>query len=221
MTRTHSYERSVRNLKRAKPKKAPYDRILIVCEGEKTEVNYFKAIQKDLRIPNSHVKVVPSNRGTEPLKIIESAENLFLTSRAFEHVFLVFDRDTHKTYHDALNKVSSLFKKFKNDENKFVSFIAIPSVPNFELWILLHFKDIHAFIDGNDVYSKLIGPRNYPSYKKNSETVYKDTEEYIQFAADRAKRLRERYTAHSGTDPYTDVDILTGLMRGYADRLLG
>jgi hypothetical protein len=86
---------------------------------------------------------------------------------------------------------------------------------------LLHFKDIHAFIDGNDVYSELIGPRNYPSYKKNSETVYKDTEEYIQFAADRAKRLRERYTAHSGTDPYTDVDILTGLMRGYADRLLG
>ncbi len=47
----HSRARSGRDLKRKTPNRPPYDRILIVCEGAKTEVNYFEEIRQEARLP--------------------------------------------------------------------------------------------------------------------------------------------------------------------------
>jgi hypothetical protein len=49
--------RSARDLRRKSGKRPPYDRVLIVCEGEKTEPQYFEEIRKINRVPAVHVRV--------------------------------------------------------------------------------------------------------------------------------------------------------------------
>lgn len=219
MAKPHRFERSEADLRRSKPKKRLYDRMLIVCEGEKTEVNYFMAIRRELRIPSADIEVIHSDLGTAPLQIIESAEARFRVTKAFDRVYAVFDRDDHLSYNNALLKAAALDGRLKNDEGTRVPFRAIPSVPNFEFWILLHFKDVLAFMPRADVYTELRKAAHYPTYAKNSMTVYADTKDRIHDATRRAERLRLRFGPYTGTDPYTDADILTNEMATLADRL--
>lgn len=61
-------DRRVRDLSRRNAGKIrSRDRILIVTEGEKTEVNYFNEMRKWLRISSMKLKVVPSSIGTDPI----------------------------------------------------------------------------------------------------------------------------------------------------------
>lgn len=219
MAKGHRFERAEAGLRRPKPRKRLYDRMLIVCEGAKTEVNYFLAMRRELRIPSADIQVVHSHFGTEPIQIVQSAEELFLKTRAFDRVFVVFDRDEHLTYHNALARVTALDCKLKNDNKRAVPFKAIPSVPNFEFWILLHFREVLAFMPRAEVFSELRKQAHYPAYAKNSLTVYSDTKGAIPKATQRAEHLRQLFTAHTGTDPYTDVDILTGHFAAFAKRL--
>jgi hypothetical protein len=219
MAKSHPFERSEVRLRRGNPKKRIYDRLLIVCEGAKTEVNYFEAIRRELRIPSVDFHVIHSALGTAPLQVIESAEKYFAKSKAFDYVFVVFDRDSHQTYHDALSKAQSLDGKLKNDENKKVSFRAIPSVPSFEFWLLLHFKNVLAPMNRAQVHSELRKPAYYPTYQKNISTVYEDTKGNMHTATERAEYLRGLYNPYSGIHPYTDVDILTGKMFEFKNRL--
>lgn len=219
MAKRHRFERAEAGLRRAKPKKRPYDRMLIVCEGAKTEVNYFQAMRRELRIPVADIHIVHSPSGTEPIQIVESAEQLFRASKAFDRVFAVFDRDDHLTYNNALAKAAALDNRLKNDNDKVVQFKAIPSVPNFELWILLHFREVLAFMPRADVYAELRKAIHYPGYAKNSLTVYSDTKASIPLATQRANHLRELFSPYTGTDPYTDADIITGCFTAFAKRL--
>lgn len=209
MASKHRRERSEARLSRRQGKKRSYDRMLIVCEGEKTEVNYFTAIRREKRLPNADIEIVPSDYGTEPLQIVDYALDRFGQSKAFDKVYAVFDRDDHRTYHNALAKADACAEKLKNDEGGVVAFAAVPSVPNFELWILLHFRDVAAPIHRNEVYAELKKPAAYPGYEKNSTTVYDETKANIEVAMERAAALRARFNKYDGTDPYTDADLLT------------
>lgn len=66
--------RKVGDLRRKQPTREPYDRILIVCEGKKTEPNYFEEIRKEERIPTAHIYVLHSQFGTQPLQVVKFAE---------------------------------------------------------------------------------------------------------------------------------------------------
>lgn len=96
------------DLKRKGGKRPTFDRILIVCEGERTEVNYFEEIRQDARLPTVDVRVIKSDIGTEPKQVVESAEQEFAKSKRFERVYVVFDRDEHKTYADAISRAEKL-----------------------------------------------------------------------------------------------------------------
>ena len=111
-------DRSAKALSRRRGKRPPYDRVLIVCEGEKTEPNYFNDIRRQNRVPSAHVRVLPSDYGTQPRQVVNFAEYLFLESREYDWVFAVFDRDEHPTYHDAIHRARALDQKLKNDERK-------------------------------------------------------------------------------------------------------
>jgi len=218
LAKKHRFERTEARLTRRQGRKRSYDRTLIVCEGEKTEVNYFEAIRREKRVPNADIRIVPSDYGTSPLNIVEYAIDLFNETKAFDRVYVVFDRDDHLSYHNALAKAEATDKKLKSDEGKAVPFAAIPSVPNFELWVLLHFRDVLAPIHRTEVYAELRKPVHHPTYAKNSKTVYADTKDRIPAATVRAVGLRAQFTKHSGADPYTDADVLTGELMKIAGR---
>ena len=208
MSRKHAFERPEGHLSRRQGRKKSYDRMLIVCEGEKTEVNYFEAIRIEMRISSADIKVVPGDYGTSPLQVVQYAIDKFSETKAFDRVYAVFDRDQHDSYHNALTKAAAQNAKLRNDEGRKIPFTAIPSVPNFELWILLHFRDVFAPLTRAEVYSELKKAMVYPGYAKNSVTVYADTKDLSLNASARAQGMRAQFNAHSGVDPYTDVDLL-------------
>lgn len=213
-------ERHAERLKRKKATKKGYDRILVVCEGSKTEPNYFNEIRAHYKLHTASVKVLPSLAGTSPIQIVDYAHELFdkgnpqlkIIRRAFEQVYVVFDRDEHLSYHNALNRAVSLEKsKLLNDEKVPIIFRAIVSVPNFELWLLLHYKLISHVIDRTDVIKQL--KKEIRHYEKGKRGYFQETRDMLSVACENAEKLMARHSPYHGAEPYTNVCDLVNILK--------
>ncbi len=126
--------KQIADLKRKQAKRSPYDKVLIVCEGEKTEPNYFRELRNFYRLNSANIKI-SGDCGSAPINIVEQAKELYRVEQRnsipFDRVYCVFDKDTHESYRPALQLVKSAKPKGV--------FYAINSVPCFEYWLLLHF----------------------------------------------------------------------------------
>lgn len=191
-------ERQRRQLERKLNRRASYDRILIVSEGSKTEPNYFKEIRAEYRLHSANVEVQPSALGTQPLQVVDYARELFekgdshkgIRPRGFEQVYAVFDRDDHRTFHDALARARALDGALRNDLKQPVKFVAIPSRPSFEFWLLLHFEDVQHLIHRDEALRRL--KRYLPDYDKDYGQAFAETKSELQIAIDRARILAGR-----------------------------
>lgn len=203
-----------RDLRRRTAIKQAYERLLIVCEGEKTEPQYLDEIRQELRLATAHVLVRPSAFGTEPMQVVDYAEHLFrkgdrasgIEALAFDRVLVVFDRDDHQTYHAALSKAAALNGRLTNDEKQRIPFEAIASVPCFELWLLLHFEDVQAAIHRTEVYERL--RTHLQDYDKGQRGHWACTKHLLTHATERAEVRAQFSTAMDGNEPYTDVHRL-------------
>jgi hypothetical protein len=65
---------------------------------------------------SASVRIIPSELGTQPLKIVQSAIAEFQKTQGFEKVFVVFDRDDHPNYANAIAKAEAQDKKLLNDD---------------------------------------------------------------------------------------------------------
>ncbi|GMU47464.1 MAG: hypothetical protein AMXMBFR26_22460 [Porticoccaceae bacterium] len=211
-------ERQRKQLERKRGRRASYDRILIVSEGSRTEPNYFREIRAAHRLHTANVVVQPSDLGTEPIQVVQYARSLFengdrhgqIQPRAFEQVYAVFDRDGHRTYFDALRSAEYLDGKLRNDNKQPVRFRAIPSVPSFELWLLLHYEDIQAPIHRDEVMQRL--KRHMPGYEKGAGSVFARTRDQLATATRRAQALVSRFSAYDDREPYTAIGELVTLL---------
>ena len=172
---------------------------------------YFGDIRRQNRVSSAHITVLPGGYGTEPRQVVDFAKDTFLETKAYEWVFALFDRNDHRTYNDALEHAAKLDKSLRNDERHPVRFIAVPSVPCFELWLLLHYVDIHAFWNRLEVFRRL--REHIPSYAKGATQIYAHTEGALPDAIRRAQRLQARFSPATGTDPYTNVNEVVTLLR--------
>jgi RloB-like protein len=207
----NSKARGYSSLRRRKGTRMPYDRVLIVCEGSKTECNYFDDIRRKLRLPNTRIFVIPSELGTDPRSVVNSAEQAFARNlRSFERVFPVFDRDDHPDYANAIFMATARNGRLRNDENKPVTFEPIVSAPCFEFWLLLHFEDIKHFLHRDVVLERLRG--HILDYTKGMLGVFGMTESLVSIATQRADKLKETSDRTTGTDPYTDVHDLVRVL---------
>lgn len=210
----HPRERQAKKLARKLGRRAPHDRILIVCEGGKTEPLYLNEIRQYYRLPTANIKVLQSLQGTDPMHVVKSAKDLFeqgdyssnIRARAFEKVYAVFDRDDFNNYHDALIYAKSLDKKLKNDDRKKIRFEAVASVPNFELWLLLHFEDVKHAIHRDEAVKRL--KQYLTGYDKGQGGHFARTKDFLATAIDRADKLAQANNAHDGKASYTDVGKL-------------
>ena len=209
-----------RDLRRRTAQRQPADRLLIVCEGEKTEPQYLNEIRQSLRLSSANVQVRPATGGTAPMQVVEYAETLFskgnrslgIAARSFDRIVAVFDRDDHSSYHAALDKAASLNERMTNDEKVRVPFDAVASVPCFELWLLLHFEAVLAPLHRDEVVQRLRG--HLPSYEKGQPGLWRLTKDIVGTAMQRATALKEAgHTARDGQAPFTG-------MHGLVDRLL-
>ncbi|MGE4240548.1 RloB family protein [Ramlibacter sp.] len=212
------HRREARDLRRRAASRQAFKRLLIVCEGEKTEPQYLNEIRAELRLSTANVHVRHGGFGTDPMDLVEYAEHLFrkgdrnagIEAGAFDHIYVVFDRDEHDTYYPALSKAAALDGKLLNDERHAVPFEAIASVPCFEVWLLLHFEDVQAPIHRNEVTARL--QAHLPGYKKGGGGHWGATKERRETAAMHAAARASSTTAHDGEATYTDMHRLVDVL---------
>lgn len=140
-------------------------RVLIVCEGSKTEVIYLREFICSLNLVSVDIQVC-GDSGAAPISVVQYAEKRVRAEgdaedAGYDAVFCVFDRDTHETFEAAKSRILKLQKDGILQSNPSVGIISIPS---FEYWFLLHFDyDRSPFAAAG---SKSAGRRVIDSLKK-------------------------------------------------------
>lgn len=169
-------------------------RFLIVCEGEKTEPNYFRSF----RVPRDVVEVDVQGLGENPSKLVNSAKEL-KEQEEYDQVWCVFDRDSW-TPEDFNNAIQSA-----NNQGFHIAY----SNEAFELWYVLHFEFLNTGIPRCDYLQKLNLLLNR-KYKKNSETIYDELFDKQPVAIRNATNLLKQYEPHipSKDNPSTTVHLL-------------
>lgn len=138
-------------------------RVLIVCEGEKTEPNYFYSIEKNL--PKGLVELKISGLGDNTINVVESAielrNSVAKTDDQYDFVWAVFDRDSFPA--ERFNEAVFLANRQKIK--------CAYSNEAFELWYLLHFEFYNTAISRHDYIIRL---ENFlgRKYLKNEPSMY-------------------------------------------------
>ena len=206
-------------LQRQKRERARNKRVLIVCEGTKTEPHYLRELLDDLHISPQVVRVAP-NDGVSPDRVVAHALKLYdedaKAGDAFDQVYCVFDRDNHTTFDNAMQRIQAL-----NAAGK--PFEAITSKPCFEVWLLLHFgytdQPFHAAGKksvGDQVVAALKAKPGFAKYGKGQKGLYPQLADKLSDALDHAAQLRQHSTATGSINPATDIDKLVLAMQALA-----
>lgn len=176
---------------------------LIVCEGSKTEPNYFSSFRLPKRVVD--IEGCGANTGT----VVREATRLSL-EKNYDEVWCVFDRDSFPRH-----RVNSAIASAEQQGFK-VAF----SNESFELWYVLHFCYLDAELNRHQYCAKLselLGG----NYEKNSSQMYQRLVELQPIAIKNAKRLESRVSNVSWANriPYTGVHLLVQRLNKYAQRL--
>lgn len=192
-------------LRRRGPTREPYDRLLIVCEGEKTEPYYFEDLCNHFRLSSANVEIALNDEGSNPINVVECAVKLYRRDKGYDHVFCVFDRDRHPRYLDALSRIEELRTRGR------IPVHAVPSIPCFEFWILLHYEYTTRQFEpvGGSVCDQVVRSlaSYYPDYRKG-RNVFGRLVGLMEGAIPRSKAVL-RFHETSGTDnPSTRIHEL-------------
>lgn len=127
----------------------PKKRVVVVCEGAKTEPSYLRLINRRATDALVELEIV-DEAATSPKQLVERACEIVSAARRevrrtrdpnaqVDEIWCVFDVDEHPMLREAKQQA----------EDNGVS-IAI-SNPSFEIWLLLHFVDQTAYIHRDEV----------------------------------------------------------------------
>ncbi len=207
-------ERNKESLRRRKARRAPYDVILIVCEGGKTEPQYFCELRSDLKLNNLNV-VITGECGSDPCSVVDYAIKKAKEDGDYDHVFCIFDKDRHPNYSEALEKITRVRLK--------AEVRAITSVPCFEFWLLLHFEDTarpYDSIGSRSICDSVIRDlkRHFPRYSKGQKNIYQKTKLNINVAIQRAQRVLKASRSAGTDNPSTLIHELIQYLQSLSSR---
>jgi hypothetical protein len=207
-------KREKREAKAAKKRKentrSKIVRFLIVCEGERTEPNYFQSLVRNRYSEVREEKIVGEGRATCALvkRAAIIREELERSRQLpFDRVWVVFDKDDFNDFNEAIQlaKDYGIECAWSNEA--------------FELWYFLHFQYLDAAISRHDYITKLqdeirkhSGYESY-EYRKNDALTYKllnsiGDEEFAKKCAARLRKYFEGDSDYREHKPCTMVDIL-------------
>lgn len=205
--------KNLANMKRRAARRESYTKILIVCEGEKTEPNYFMGARDHYRLNTANVEVC-GKCDSDPMSVVNFAKRRYREERdagdAFDKVFCVFDKDTHVGYAGALSALASVTPKD--------TFIAIHTVPSFEYWLLLHFvytTKPYVALPGNSAGNQVLQNLKacMPRYEKGQQDVFSALIDQLEFAKANAVRSLNSARANHTDNPTTRVHELVTFMQ--------
>jgi RloB-like protein len=149
--------------------------LLIICEGEQTEPNYFEGFL------TSGVKIKVIGKGKNTLSLVKDAIKIWKeyirNGIYFENLWCVFDKDDFplQNYNQAFETISvesdKLNSFYKKRVGRNISINIAYSNEAFELWYLLHF-DYHTSSYCRHQYTDMLNKRLKKPYKKNDPNMY-------------------------------------------------
>jgi len=163
-------------------------KVLIGCEGAKTEPTYFEEIRQHLRRSRSHFVLVDT-RGSDPKTVVErviACVQEHKSRRAWhagDTAWAVFDGEEHWGTDGQ-----------KQNWNTAVQLAHAKGIqlavsnPSFELWYLLHFRQQRAALHRDAVMVALKKEGHIANYHKSLE-VFDLLKENLPLAVDSAKTL--------------------------------
>jgi hypothetical protein len=155
-------------------------RFLIVCEGTKTEPNYFKKF----RVPKIVIDI--EGLGKDPHEIVREARRIKQQKQRrkdpYDQVWCVFDRDSW-----AKQRFNQAFQYAQRHGIKIAY-----SNEAFELWYILHFEFLRVGIH-RSAYKRKLGTLLGHSYHKNSSSMYEELLDRQEVAIENAKQLLSLY----------------------------
>lgn len=174
-------------------------KVVIACEGSKTEPGYFEGIRIALRLPTVQVVVI-ADKGADPLRVVNAAlaererQERKQTWTMEDCAWAVFDGEEHRA-NDPANWKEALRSAERNGIR-----LAI-SNPCFELWYLLHFQD-HTAERTRDQVRQLL-KRHLRDYDKANRLYPDPLAEFTQNAIERARQLMARIE-RDGLPPHSN-----------------
>ncbi|MCL2764738.1 MAG: RloB family protein [Treponema sp.] len=181
-------------------------RILIVCEGEKTEPNYFKSFPTELEVCD-YIDIRGKGYNTESLieEAIRLEKNAIRNKERYIETWCVFDKDDFS------------IEQFENairlaEQNKIKCAYSIEA---FEIWYMLHFNYYDTGMSRTQYKEKLSELLKKP-YLKNDPNIYKLLFSKQNKAIKNAKKLynRQRQLPMKDRNPVTTVFLLVEKLRG-------
>jgi len=175
-------------------------RFLIVCEGEKTEPNYFNSF----RVPGVVIDV--RGIGENTVRLVERAVKL-MEEDDYDQVWCVFDRDIFpvKNFNAALRlaRKHGINVAYSNEA--------------FELWYVLHFN-YHQSATARHLYVGMLNDLLVVPYEKNRLDMYERLEILQETAIRNAERLLKNYDPPdpARNNPSTTVHLLVQELNRFA-----
>ncbi len=199
-----------RSLERKVDIRPERERILIVCEGAKTEPNYFKSIQSTL--PRHVVEICIYGEGANTQSLVSRAKEIRNSKKdteySYDEVWVVFDKDsfTSSQFDNAIHSAEATGMKVAWSNEAF------------ELWYILHFEARQTGMSRTKYKACLTKHLGVP-YKKNARDMYSkliakgDELKAIQ----RAKLLLKAHvdTPHHAANPCTKVNELVAKLNSF------
>ena len=159
-------------------------RFLIICEGERTEVNYFKAFT----VPNK-IEVRVKGEGKNSLSLVEKAIKIIDNLKqddSFDQIWCVFDKDNCSK--EQFNQAERLAK----ENNVKIAY----SNEAFEIWFILHFQYLDIATSRSEYLTILTKQmqkygllNEQEKYEKNREDMYEKLKPYQRTAITNAAKL--------------------------------
>ena len=195
-------------LRRKGPKREPYDRVLIVCEGSKTEPSYFRSLMDRYRLSTANVVITGS--GSDPRSLVNTAKKLQDIEKRqgdqYNAVYCVFDRDQHAHFNTASNEALSAKLKLAR------------SWPCFEFWLLLHFvyhRRPYASSGNRSAADNCVGDlqEHLLNYTKGNAGVFEALEGRMETAKFNAGRALLDVKVTGRCNPSTEVHCLVAYLQ--------
>lgn len=184
-----------KDLERRRATKNERKRVLIICEGEKTEPLYFRRLISSFGLSTADIRICGKECGSDPLSVVKYGESCLNNDNDFDFMSLVFDRDAHQTYGRALEKIKCLKGKHKFRRT---SINAITSNPCFEFWFLMHltvsskpYSVIGCKSSADCLIDDLMKYKIFENYSKSVCNYFDEIIDKIEDAIVNSKRLLE------------------------------
>lgn len=177
--------------KREKHEKSLHlDYNLIICEGTKTEPNYFNELKHRIEEKEKNklqIEVLGTGYNTRSL-FDYARECVQKSANGYSRVWLVYDKDDFPA--ESFNVTEEMCRNYTSEGG--TEYNAIWSNQCIELWFLLHFMYLQSDLHRDEYYPKLTDClAGKGKYQKNREDIFEILFPYLKYAIQNAKKLEK------------------------------